>query len=802
MSARSTIAKQNSQSVLTGKFRPTDDHRHCRNSSIMNLLKAFIAWTVSSYACHHTAKVFLTEVSALTLVLTPVSAAAVLSLVQLLCCCLVTKMSQDKSVIVDDAQVTKTTTKDDKACSYVAMTMHVLSTFLTNWSLARMEAASTLAIKLTEPMVSAIVQWMWLREGLNCHVCVSLPLVVGGALVFISDDVTHVQQALTSGVMLAMASNVLLAVRNVAIKGLHSGKLNVSLRWMGWNRLGLTAGVSFVILASSSTLAIRRVVSPGTDLAVTSLLLSGVFHVTYSLISTSVILRALDVVSHAMANVIKRMLVVALLYVSGSRSASGVNAAGLAMASVGLAVYVRGKAAVKAESWRCCPVGTNLKGHVYRKLTASNGRCQVLAAALISAALCLSLTSVNTLRPLHLTLGYLGADDDQQSFPLRPEWSTQSAPFGLNWPGPPDNATLLSQWADFLSLDYTQHPFDTDRLAPHLTTNEEVIWEIQRLHMQVMTSLLGGRRHVMLLDFSTSENKGDPAITVGEVALLRRLNVTVVFYCSIYMCSDAKLKEAHKISRNFTPSSLMILLHGGGNLVGYPESDILRKKILNFFPDFHCVLLSQSIWIRKDHEKHLNMCRELYSHRENLTIFLRDRQSLGLAQKHFPGTKLMLMPDMAFGLGRVPRTMPPTHDIVWIKRSDSESSNYKIPEIPANLKVQVEDWWKWTTNKGRTPMETSFLIAFNGLSFLQRGRVVITDRLHGHILSVLLGIPHVLIDNPPYFKLSSFRRTWTAGLSNTVLVTKGEEALEKAQELLQRYESSLPPIMTYWEAKY
>ncbi|PVD31828.1 hypothetical protein C0Q70_07246 [Pomacea canaliculata] len=762
----------------------------------MSLLKPFIAWTVSSYSCHHTAKVFLTEVSALTLVLTPVSAAAVLSLVQLLCCCLVTKVSQDKSVIVDDAKKTKTTTKDYKACYYVAMTMHVLSTFLTNWSLARMEAASTLAIKLTEPMVSAIVQWMWLREGLNCHMCVSLPLVVGGALVFVSDDVTLVQQAVTSGVMLAMASNVLLAVRNVAIKGLHSGKLNVSLRWMGWNRMGMTAGVYFVIMASSSTLAIRRVLSPGTSLAVTSLLLSGAFHVTYSLISTSVILHALDVVSHAMANVIKRMLVVALLYVSGSRSASGVNAAGLAVASVGLAVYVRGKAAVKPESWRCCPVGANIKGHVYRKLTASNGRCQVLAAALISAALCLSLTSINTLRPLHLTLGYLGADDDQQSLPLTPE--TQSAPFGLNWPRPPHNATLLSQWAEFLSLDYTQHPFDTDRLAPTLHTNDEVVWEIQRLHVRVLTSLLGGRRHAMLMDFATYENKGDPAITGGQVALLKRLNVTIVFSCSTGRCNDDNLKKAREISNGYNSTSLIILLQGGGNLVGYSIADIIREKILNRFPDFPTLLFSQSIWLHKGNQAHLNKCREIYSHKENLTIFLRDRQSLGLAQKHFPGTKLMLMPDMAFGLGCVPRTMPPTLDIVWIKRSDNESSGYKVPEIPTNLSVYVGDWLKWKTNKGKTPMETSFLIAFNGLSFLQRGRVVITDRLHGHILSVLLGIPHVLIDNPPYFKLSSFRRSWTAGLSNTVLVTTGEEALEQAQQLLQRYESSLPSIMTYY----
>ncbi|PVD31818.1 hypothetical protein C0Q70_07236 [Pomacea canaliculata] len=370
-----------------------------------------------------------------------------------------------------------------------------------------------------------------------------------------------------------------------------------------------------------------------------------------------------------------------------------------------------------------------------------------------------------------------------------------ASPYGLRWPGRPHNFMLLSQWADFLSLDYTRHPFDTDRLAPTLHTNDEVVWEMQRLHVRVLTSLLAGRRHAMLMDFVTHENKGDAAITAGQVALLKRLNVTIVFSCSTYLCDDGILKNAREISKGYNSTSLIILLQGGGNLVGYSSIDFTREKILNLFPDFPTLLFSQSIWLHKGNQAHLNKCREIYSHRENLTIFLRDRQSLGLAQKHFPGTKLMLMPDMAFGLGRVPRTMPPTLDIVWLKRRDLETSWYKVPEIPTNLSVYVGDWKAWWTNKGKTPMETSFLMTFNGLSFLQRGRVVITDRLHGHILSVLLGIPHVLIDNPPYFKLSSFRRTWTAGLSNTVLVTTGEEALDQAQKLLKKYNNYLPNVV-------
>ncbi|XP_025089854.1 uncharacterized protein LOC112561519 [Pomacea canaliculata] len=766
----------------------------------MGPLIAFIAWTVSSYACHQMAKIFLTNVSFVTSQVTPVTVAAALTVVQMLFCWLFTTTSWETSVAVLDEDRKIVNEKNERITKRyrVALVMHVLSTFLTNWSLARTEAASTLAIKLMEPLVSAVAQRVWHGDPLSYSVWVSLPLVIGGAVVFVSDDPLSVQHALSAGVVLAMGSNVLLAVRNLAIKGLHSQQLNFGPR--PFNQF-VTCLLGIIVGIAVTALWRLKIIDTVSSLAVTSLLLSGAFHVTYSLISTSVILRALDVVSHAMANVIKRVLVVALLYVSGSRSASGVNAAGLAVAAVGLAVYVRGKTEGRLDMSIITTSMNRVKGFPSLK-------CTMLTSAVIATSLLIFLGGSPGIYLRHQLqkvscdlekslVNYRHISQCQQPKALK-DTSTQKetlSPFGLRWPPVPQNTSLLQEWGEFLSMDYAHHPFDTNRLAPTLHNNDEVVWELQRLHVRVLTSLLAGRRHAMLMDFATYENKGDPAIAAGQVALLKRLNVTIVFSCSTGLCNDDNFKKAREISKGYNSTSLVILMQGGGNLIGYSVLDYTRKKILNLFPDFPTILFSQSIWLNKKKEAHLNVCREIYSHRENLTIFLRDRQSLGLAQKHFPGTKLMLMPDMAFGLGRVPRTMPPTHDILWIKRADGESSGYKVPELPTNLSVYVGDWLKWKTNQGTTPMETSFLIAFNGLSFLQRGRVVITDRLHGHILSVLLGIPHVLIDNPPYFKLSSFRRTWTAGLSNTVLVTTGEEALDQAQKLLKKYNNYLPSVV-------
>jgi exopolysaccharide biosynthesis predicted pyruvyltransferase EpsI len=47
-----------------------------------------------------------------------------------------------------------------------------------------------------------------------------------------------------------------------------------------------------------------------------------------------------------------------------------------------------------------------------------------------------------------------------------------------------------------------------------------------------------------------------------------------------------------------------------------------------------------------------------------------------------------------------------------------------------------------------------------GCRLLSSGQVVITDRLHAHVLSLLLDIPHAVLDNS-YGKLGRFLDVWT-----------------------------------------
>lgn len=57
-----------------------------------------------------------------------------------------------------------------------------------------------------------------------------------------------------------------------------------------------------------------------------------------------------------------------------------------------------------------------------------------------------------------------------------------------------------------------------------------------------------------------------------------------------------------------------------------------------------------------------------------------------------------------------------------------------------------------------------------------------TDRLHGHVLALLIDYPHMVLDNA-YGKISAFYRTWTRASDGAVLCDDPREALEIASAM-------------------
>lgn len=353
----------------------------------------------------------------------------------------------------------------------------------------------------------------------------------------------------------------------------------------------------------------------------------------------------------------------------------------------------------------------------------------------------------------------------------------------------------VSYWNSIqLDMDWNSNIY---KHVSSMSTFEDVIRKSRDIQIDLFRRLIGRYDYVVLTDLAVHENKGDASISAGELLLMKELGKEVIFYCSTYACSDVNLMAGRGKAILYGVQNVAVLCHGGGNMIAYKESDVLRGRVFEIFHGFDIFVMPQSIWINPRHldRTHIGDTEKVYARHPNVTLLLRDVVSLRLAAKHFPRTRRLLVPDSAFQIGSVARYLQPSYDILWMARNDIESAHYKIPEFPSNVSVTVGDWRTWLTAKGSKSTENMFLVAVNGFTFLQRGRVVVTDRLHGHIMSTLLHVPHVLLDTVDG-KVAKYHNTWTRGLEGkTVLTaTSAVDAMHKAMFLLKKFANVLPAI--------
>ena len=318
-------------------------------------------------------------------------------------------------------------------------------------------------------------------------------------------------------------------------------------------------------------------------------------------------------------------------------------------------------------------------------------------------------------------------------------------------------------------------------------TADQLVGELARRFSSTLDAVLPSGK-LALVDFPDHSNVGDSAIWLGELAHLRAQGRLPAYYSAIADFDDAACRAAI--------GGGPILIHGGGNMgTLWPKHEAFRLHLLRAHRGRPIVQMPQSIHYA-DIAAAAEMADAIRAHGA-FTLLVRDSRSLAFAHEHFD-CPAHLCPDAALMLGRQRRESP-TAPVFALLRTDHERAAGATDPLPPG--VIADDWLEEDAAQKRylrLSLKLDRLLIRDpmaqraarqrrlaewrvqrGLTMLSTGERVVTDRLHAHILSLLLDIPHVLLDNS-YGKVAGFADQWTGDYDGLVRAATRTDAFEAA----------------------
>lgn len=326
--------------------------------------------------------------------------------------------------------------------------------------------------------------------------------------------------------------------------------------------------------------------------------------------------------------------------------------------------------------------------------------------------------------------------------------------------------------------------------------------ELRSVLLDVLRPLVAGRR-VALLDFPNYSNCGDSAIWAGQLAALEALG------CGVEVVAGS----AEDMDRVRTlRSGTVLMLSGGGNFGDlYPRHQRFREAVAAAMPGHRIVQLPQSIHFSSP-EAAADSFTRLERHGD-FHLLVRDESSAALAES-LSGRRPSLCPDAALML-ELSRRASPECEVFVLARSDAEA-RVSLSAAARDVDLPVADWYDAGQAGSRTGVGAARRILSHrgrpinvlldsrrsrlraalcrwtatreverGLDAISRGRVLLTDRLHAHILAELADIPHVVVDTG-YGKIRRFHERWLQEHSSAVFADSPAEGCRSAVELAAR----------------
>lgn len=305
-----------------------------------------------------------------------------------------------------------------------------------------------------------------------------------------------------------------------------------------------------------------------------------------------------------------------------------------------------------------------------------------------------------------------------------------------------------------------------------MINGHQILMHTLKAMHQPLLDLIGDNS-VDYFDIPAYGNVGDILISVGFLSFVSENGLNLKSLSSVYSYIDKK-------------SDAVIVFQGGGNFGDiYPIHQNFREHVISDNLHRRIIVLPQTLHFLD--KKNLERSRKIFSAHPDLHLFVRDEKSLALAQGFSP--HIALMPDMAHQL--YPLKPDPAVDrcvqgTLYFKRKDQESAVMGDSAFASALGLdwvdvlgekrlrEIRCYQKDARLLSRLKLlsvSQAYLarrweriardIVATAVSVFAKHERIVTDRLHGHLLAMLLDKNHEVFDNS-YGKNFSYVQRWTA----------------------------------------
>jgi pyruvyl transferase EpsI len=236
----------------------------------------------------------------------------------------------------------------------------------------------------------------------------------------------------------------------------------------------------------------------------------------------------------------------------------------------------------------------------------------------------------------------------------------------------------------------------------------------------------------------------------------------------------------------------------------WKNEENFHRRVVQDFLHNPMVIFPQTIYYASDATDEAEESKPIYTGHKNLTIVAREKVSLSILSDLYPGVAQLLTPDIVLSASMDTFGAKPQErsGVLLCMRSDEEKAvtdeeRKKVEEAVQSSGEAV----CYTDMYGhcRVTKENRMQCVKEKMEELASARVVITDRLHGMVLSAITGTPCIVFSNYNHKVRGTYE--WIKYLPYIRYVETVEEAAELLPAMLkmggQTYDNS--PLMPCFE---